>query len=122
LEERPLKGDCQPKLLERRQWLGRSQLLSLKRDISSQEVSIKLITRKITITNTSHVAKALREIQRYQKTTELLIPKLPFQRLVREITYSAECVGRPDLRFEKSAINALQESAEAALVTEFECK
>ena len=85
-------------------------------------MSIKLITRKITITNTSHVAKALREIQRYQKTTELLIPKLPFQRLVREITYSAECVGRPDLRFEKSAINALQESAEAALVTEFECK
>ena len=30
-------------------------------------------------------AKALREIRRYQKTTELLIRKLPFQRLVREI-------------------------------------
>ncbi|MBA0871045.1 hypothetical protein Goshw_020603, partial [Gossypium schwendimanii] len=28
---------------------------------------------------------ALREIQKYQKSTELLIRKLPFQRLVREI-------------------------------------
>merc|ERR1712050_424672 len=28
---------------------------------------------------------ALREIRRYQKSTELLIRKLPFQRLVREI-------------------------------------
>jgi histone H3 len=28
---------------------------------------------------------ALREIRRYQKTTELLLRKLPFQRLVREI-------------------------------------
>ena len=31
---------------------------------------------------------ALREIRRYQKGTELLIRKLPFQRLVREIVWS----------------------------------
>lgn len=30
---------------------------------------------------------ALREIRRYQKSTELLIRKLPFQRLVREIAH-----------------------------------
>ncbi|KAK1146400.1 histone H3.1 [Aspergillus melleus] len=49
---------------------------------------------------------ALREIRRYQKSTELLIRKLPFQRLVREIAQDF----RSDLRFESSAIGALQES------------
>lgn len=59
---------------------------------------------------------ALREIRRYQKSTELLIRKLPFQRLVREIAqdYKAE------LRFQSSAIGALQEAAEAYLVSLFE--
>ena len=37
---------------------------------------------------------ALREIRRYQKSTELLIRKLPFQRLVREI---AQVMGTEDL-------------------------
>lgn len=59
---------------------------------------------------------ALREIRRYQKSTELLIRKLPFQRLVREI---AEEV-KTDLRFQSSAIAALQEAAEAYLVGLFE--
>ncbi|CAO2638656.1 Histone H3.3 [Lemmus lemmus] len=48
---------------------------------------------------------ALREIRRYQKSTELLIRKLPFQRLVREIS---------------AAIGALQEASEAYLVGLFE--
>ena len=47
---------------------------------------------------------ALREIRRYQKSTELLIRKLPFQRLVREIAH---------LRFQSSAVLALQEASEA---------
>ncbi|THU79106.1 histone 3, partial [Dendrothele bispora CBS 962.96] len=59
---------------------------------------------------------ALREIRRYQKSTELLIRKLPFQRLVREI---AEDV-RADLRFQSSALLALQEAAESHLVSLFE--
>ena len=47
---------------------------------------------------------ALREIRRYQKTTELLIRKMPFQRLVREIAQDF----KTDLRFQSAAIGALQ--------------
>ena len=56
---------------------------------------------------------ALREIRRYQKSTELLIRKLPFQRLVREI---AQDLGKKDMRFQSGAIIALQEASEAYLV------
>ncbi|XP_056266955.1 histone H3.1-like [Pseudoliparis swirei] len=59
---------------------------------------------------------ALREIRRYQKSTELLILKLPFQRLVKEIAQDL----KTDLRFQMSAILALQESCEAYLVGLFE--
>ena len=59
---------------------------------------------------------ALREIRRYQKTTELLIRKLPFSRLVREIAQDF----KTDLRFQPQAIGALQEAAEAYLVGLFE--
>jgi histone H3 len=59
---------------------------------------------------------ALREIKRYQKSTELLIRKLPFQRLVREIAQDF----RNDLRFQGSAVLALHEAAEAFLVGLFE--
>ncbi|KAH8156473.1 hypothetical protein CIB48_g11775 [Xylaria polymorpha] len=59
---------------------------------------------------------ALREIRRYQKSTELLIRKLPFQRLVREIAQDF----KSDLRFQSSAIGALQESVESYLVSLFE--
>jgi histone H3 len=59
---------------------------------------------------------ALREIRKYQKSTELLIRKLPFQRLVREIAQDF----KPDLRFQSAALAALQEAAEAYLVGLFE--
>lgn len=59
---------------------------------------------------------ALREIRRYQKSTELLIRKLPFQRLVRELAREVKV----DLRFGTLALLALQESAEAYLVGLFE--
>ena len=59
---------------------------------------------------------ALREIRRYQKSTELLIRKLPFQRLVREIALDY----RTELRFQLAAIMALQEASEAYLVGLFE--
>lgn len=60
---------------------------------------------------------ALREIRKYQSSTELLIRKLPFQRLVREI---AQQVGNKELRFQTSALLALHEAAEAYLVSLFE--
>uniref|UniRef100_A0A3B5Q0N6 Histone H3.3 n=1 Tax=Xiphophorus maculatus TaxID=8083 RepID=A0A3B5Q0N6_XIPMA len=53
---------------------------------------------------------ALREIRRYQKSTELLIRKLPFQRLVREIAQDF----KTDLRFQSAAIGALQVSEATA--------
>ena len=59
---------------------------------------------------------ALREVRKYQKTTELLIRKLPFQRLVREIAQGIQS----DLRFQSIAVMALQEAAEAYLVGLFE--
>ncbi|XP_059497985.1 uncharacterized protein LOC132206903 [Stegostoma tigrinum] len=59
---------------------------------------------------------ALREIRRYQKSTELLIRKLPFQRLVREIAQDF----KTDLRFQSSAVMALQEASEAYLAGLFE--
>jgi histone H3 len=59
---------------------------------------------------------ALREIRRYQKSTELLIRQLPFQRLVREIAQDF----KTDFRFQSSAVMALQEASEAYLVGLFE--
>jgi len=59
---------------------------------------------------------ALREIRRYQKSTELLIRKAPFQRLVREIAQNFHS----DLKFQSPAILALQEASEVYLVTLFE--
>ena len=59
---------------------------------------------------------ALREIRRYQKSTELLIRKLAFQRLVREIAQDF----KTELRFQTTALLALQEAAEAYMIYLFE--
>ena len=53
---------------------------------------------------------------KFQKSTELLIRKLPFQRLVREIAQDF----KTDLRFQSHAVLALQEASEAYLVGLFE--
>lgn len=57
-------------------------------------------------------AKALSEIRKLQRTTELLIPFQPFQRLVREIAQDY----KDDLRFTGSAILALQTAAEDYII------
>lgn len=66
---------------------------------------------------------ALREIRRYQKSTDLLIRKAPFQRLVREIMEKLNAEsgveGKP-MRVQSTAILALQEAAEAYLIGLFE--
>lgn len=59
---------------------------------------------------------ALREIKHYQKSTDLLLPRAPFQRLVREITGAID----GDLRFASQALIAMQEAAEAYLTGVFE--
>ena len=66
---------------------------------------------------------ALKQIRQYQKSTELLIRKLPFQWLVREIAGDSEIITSPlcgKVRFQSAAIMALQEAAEAYLVGLFE--
>lgn len=59
---------------------------------------------------------ALREIRKYQKSTELLLRKRPFQRLVRELAQKF----RSFLRFQSSALLALQEACESYMVGMFE--
>ena len=58
---------------------------------------------------------ALREIRRYQRSTELLLLKLPFSRLCREISSEVSSNSR-DLRFQATAFYAIQEATEAFLV------
>ena len=59
---------------------------------------------------------ALREIRRYQKSTELLLRKLPFQRLVKEITVQFNS----NMRWQAKGILALQEGTEDYLTGLFE--
>lgn len=61
-------------------------------------------------------ARALKEIRQYQASTDLLIPRAPFMRLIREIGYKL----KPDLRWQPGAVLCLQEAAEAYLVSMFE--
>ena len=59
---------------------------------------------------------ALRDIRKYQKSTKLLIAKMPFARLVKEILMDFKA----DLRCTASALIALQEASEAYMVALFE--
>ena len=61
---------------------------------------------------------ALREIRRFQKSTDLLIRKAPFQRLVRKI--AQELFPNKELRFQSLSVLALQEASEAYLIRMFE--
>ena len=78
----------------------------------SNQLATKAACKSVPSTGTV----ALREIRRYQKSTELLMRKLPFQRLVREIAGDF----KNDLRFQATAIVALQEATEAYMVSLFE--
>jgi len=60
---------------------------------------------------------ALRQIKKYQKSTELLIRKLPFQRLVKEVVVQ---MFQTQYRFQSTALLALQEASEEFLVRMFE--
>ena len=57
---------------------------------------------------------ALREIRRYQKSTELLLRKIPFRRLLREIEYDVRDLnlGGDLFRWQESALSAIQEASE----------
>mmetsp|Transcript_18413 Transcript_18413/g.46394 ORF Transcript_18413/g.46394 Transcript_18413/m.46394 type:complete len:135 (+) Transcript_18413:45-449(+) len=61
--------------------------------------------------------RAIMEIRKYQKSTDLLLRKLPFARLVRELTESYNNTG---LRWQAEALLAMQEAAEDYLTRLFE--
>eukprot|EP00924_Labyrinthula_sp_SR-Ha-C_P006107 maker-scaffold_54-snap-gene-0.45-mRNA-1 protein AED:0.02 eAED:0.02 QI:43/1/1/1/1/1/2/47/185 len=61
--------------------------------------------------------RALREIRKYQRSTDLLLRKLPFYRLVRQIAFQYFSM---DIRWERRALEALQTASEAYLVRVFE--
>ena len=61
---------------------------------------------------------ALREIRKYQKSTELLIQKLPFQRLVREVF--SQMSSTQTFRVTPQSLLALQEASESFLIHMFE--
>lgn len=63
---------------------------------------------------------ALREIRRYQKSTDLLIKKLPFQRYVREVDQDLEGTTHPIHLWQSTALLALHEASEAFFVRKFE--
>lgn len=76
----------------------------------------------------SQEQNALREIRRFQKSFQLLIPRAPFHRIVREVTQEVLCakaaagddVDIPNVRYQTAALMAIQEAAEAYLVELFE--
>ena len=59
---------------------------------------------------------ALREIRKYQRQTELILPKHPFQRIVRDVSKGVN----GDVRFQSQALLAIQEAAEAFMTNLFE--
>ena len=89
---------------------GRSEVLTQKSTPAAVEGGVKKPHRYRPGTI------ALCEIRRFQRSTEMLIRKLPFQCLVREIAQDFKA----DLRFQSAAIMALQEASEAYLVGLFE--
>ncbi len=59
---------------------------------------------------------ALKEIHKFQKTTNLLIRKAPFQHLVCKLALK---FGKSDLQMQSTAVLALQESAEYFIIDVF---
>ena len=101
-----------------------AQKMILENGTAPRKVLAQLAARKATDTTVSKKKErrfrlgtlALREIRKYQKSSELLIPKLPFQRLVREVADAFKA----NVRFQSHAILALQEASEMFLTAVFE--
>lgn len=66
--------------------------------------------------------KALKEIRKFQKSTTLLLRRLPFARVVKEISekYSDKSEKQYASRWQATALEALQEASESFLVQLFE--
>jgi hypothetical protein len=60
-------------------------LLYKRRENIGSNLVVSWLVKILVYLLTGFIAKAFREIKKYQRTTELLIPKVPFYRLVKEI-------------------------------------
>ncbi|GMS82706.1 hypothetical protein PENTCL1PPCAC_4881 [Pristionchus entomophagus] len=64
-------------------------------------------------------SKVLKDIKRYQRGFNLLIPRMPFRRVVRQVMQEMKR-GSDGLMIQSLAVDALQEAAEAYLVSLFD--
>lgn len=92
------------------------QVTRSSKQLDSNKTPTPLIKRKRKLKSGF---KALKEIKKYQKSTRLLIPRLPFHRLVQEILFSFTRGTRVE-RIQRLAVEALQEAAEMVIVQLFE--
>ncbi|KAI1615231.1 histone-fold-containing protein [Exophiala viscosa] len=97
--KRPAPGAVRPRNVARK---GKATIAPRKKPAGTGKKPLKRTFPRGTL--------ALREIRKLQQVTNLLMPKAPFQRLVREITNEI----KEGTRFQASALGALQESAERA--------
>lgn len=118
--------------------MARTKLVPVRTDPTAPKLR-QLVKKKLTLASKKHGksktdtegggikkphrfrpgTRALREIRFYQRSTDLLIRKLPFQRFVRELTQNFS-ISDEGFRWQSSALGALQEAAEAYLVGLFE--
>lgn len=95
---------------------GGKHLPQVSRNMARKSSGTEMVEVKVKRRRYRPGTLALKEIRRYQKTTELLIRHAPFQRLVREITLKFKA----DFRYQAGALTCLQEATEAYLVGLFE--
>lgn len=63
--------------------------------------------------------RALEEIRRLQRSTDLILPKRPFRRVMKDVMRTVDTDGAESMRLTSTAVEALQEAAEAFLVSVF---
>lgn len=104
---------------------GRSIEWSSDREVSQDRRNLPSTSRSVHQTSPTknkrkpkqpkkRIDKALKEICTLQQSTKLLVPKLPFSRLVREILIDVSKF--PDIRVTPECLHALQEVSELYLV------
>ena len=84
-------------------------------DLLENRKSIKRLPQKATPKRKPPGTVALREIRKYQSSTNLLFPKASFQKLLKEVSGKLGCH-----RWNSSAVGAIQEASEAYLTHLFE--
>lgn len=110
---------CTPRVVEPNPKVAsrRKQSNPIKTPDPSTIVNLKNLTDKAQ-KKMKHDEGTLNEIRHLQSTVKLVLPKAPFLRLVREVTQGVR--KNVDFRYQIESVMALQEAAEAFLVSMFE--